>query len=50
MADLTVLDGRRSYALAHPYTDPRVDDVAAYRLTEEQPDGNLLMSVLAVDR
>jgi hypothetical protein len=50
VTDLTVLDGRRAYALAHPITDPSKEDIAAYRLVEEQPDGNLLMSVLAVDR
>ena len=44
------LAGRRAYALAHPITDPSKEDITAYRTTVEQPDGNLLMSVLAVDR
>lgn len=41
---------RQAYALAHPLNDPDTDDTSLYRLVEPQPDGNLLMSVLAVDR
>jgi hypothetical protein len=41
---------RQSYALTHPPTDPDTDSTEPYRLVEPQPDGNLLMSVLAVDR
>ncbi len=41
---------RLAYALAHPITDPNTESVDPYRAVEPQPDGNLLMSVLAVDR
>lgn len=41
---------RHAYALANPLTDPDSDDIRPYQLVEPQPDGNLLMSVLAVDR
>lgn len=43
------MDDRLGYALAHPLNGPD-QDVAAYRRTDEQRDGNLLVSVLAVDR
>lgn len=45
-------DGRCAYALAHPLNDPRPrrQDIAPYRRIDEQRDGNLLVSVLAVDR
>lgn len=41
---------RQSYALTHPLTDPDNDDISPYQLVEPQPDGNLILSVLAVDR
>lgn len=41
---------RRLYALTHPITDPSTADPAPYRRLEAQPDGNLLLSILAVDR
>jgi hypothetical protein len=46
---VTDLDTRLAYALAHPL-DNATQDLAPYRRTEEQRDGNLLTSVLAVDR
>lgn len=42
-------DDRLAYALAHPLDDP-AQDLAPYRRTDEQRDGNLLTSILAVDR
>jgi hypothetical protein len=44
------MDGRLAYALTHPLTDPATDAIEPYRTVEVQPDGNLLMTVLAVDR
>lgn len=44
------MNGRCAYALTHPLTDPDADDIGPYRLVEPQRDGNLLLSVLAVDR
>ena len=46
---VTDLAARRAYALAHPLNDPG-QDVAPYRRVDVQRDGNLLMSILAVDR
>ena len=43
------MNGRQAYALAHPLTDPD-DSVDPFRTVGLQRDGNLLMSVLAVDR
>lgn len=43
------LEARLAYALAHPLNDPG-QDISAYRQVDEQRDGNLLMSILAVDR
>jgi hypothetical protein len=40
---------RRAYALGHPISDPATD-LEPYRRLEPQPDGNLLLSVLAIDR
>lgn len=40
---------RRGYALEHPISDPSTDP-EPYRYLEPQPDGNLLLSMLAVDR
>lgn len=40
---------RRAFALAHPLNAPD-QDMAPYREMAEQPDGNLLLTVLAVDR
>lgn len=44
------MNDRQAYALAHPLTDPDTDAIGPYQLVERQPDGNLLLSVLAVDR
>ncbi|MCU1679222.1 MAG: hypothetical protein JWM93_3980 [Frankiales bacterium] len=44
------MNDRLAYALAHPLDRPVDQDIAPYRRTEEQRDGNLLTSVLAVDR
>lgn len=44
------MNDRQAYALAHPITDPDAHDIRPYQLVEPQPDGNLLLSVLAVDR
>lgn len=43
------MTGRLEFALTHPLngTEP---DVEPWRLVEEQRDGNLLVSILAVDR
>lgn len=42
-------DARRAYALAHPLNDTTAD-LDPYRCIEQQRDGNLLLSILAVDR
>lgn len=44
------MSDRIEYAMAHPLTDPAVDDIAPYREIRQQPDGNLLVTILAVDR
>jgi hypothetical protein len=44
------MDPRQLHALRNPFTDPTVQDVGEYRHIEVQPDGNLLVTVLAVDR
>lgn len=43
---------RLTYALAHPITnpDPAAVNVQDYWRIEPQPDGNLLCTMLAVDR
>lgn len=46
---MTELAPRLAYALAHPL-DTGTQDIAPYRQTHEQRDGNLLTAVLAVDR
>lgn len=40
---------RLAFALGNPLTSP-ADDIAPYRRVDRQPDGNLLVSILAVDR
>jgi hypothetical protein len=40
---------RLEFALAHPLTSMD-DGIAPYRRVDEQRDGNLLTSILAVDR
>jgi hypothetical protein len=40
---------RTDFALAHPLNDT-TDDIEPYRRVEEQRDGNLLVTILAVDR
>jgi hypothetical protein len=44
------VNARCAYALTHPLTDPDSDDIGPHQQVDQQPDGNLLMSVLAVDR
>ncbi len=44
------MNQRQTYALTNPITDPDTHDVAPYQLVEPQPDGNLILSVLAIDR
>lgn len=43
---------RLTYALNHPISnpDPAAVNWQAYRRIEPQPDGNLLVTMLAVDR
>jgi hypothetical protein len=41
---------RQAHALANPITDPSTTDIDLYLRIDPQPDGNLLVSVLAVDR
>lgn len=40
---------RQAFALAKPFNSA-AQDIALYRRLDEQRDGNLLLSVLAVDR
>jgi hypothetical protein len=44
------MNGRQDHALTNPITDPSTCDIDRYRQIDPQPDGNLLVSVLAVDR
>jgi hypothetical protein len=43
---------RTAYALTHPITDPdpTTFDVRPYQVLDTRPDGNLLLTMLAVDR
>lgn len=41
---------RLAYALAHPLDTGRDIDIKPYQRVDGQPDGNLLLSTLAVDR
>lgn len=41
---------RQAYALAHPVTDPRDVLRLDYASDDTEPSGNLLRSILAVDR
>lgn len=41
---------RLAFALAHPLDTARGIDMTPYQSVDEQPDGNLLLSTLAVDR
>lgn len=43
------MTARTAFALAHPLNDTG-QDIAPYRLVEPQPCGNLLVTILAVDR
>lgn len=40
---------RQSYAMANPLNGG-AQDIEPYRLIEPQPDGNMLVTILAVDR
>lgn len=40
---------RLAFALANPLASAR-GDISPYRQIDAQPDGNLLVSILAVDR
>lgn len=44
------MNRRQAHALTNPLTDPSTQDIESYRWIDEQPDGNLLVTVLAVDR
>ncbi|MGP3917656.1 hypothetical protein [Nonomuraea sp. 10N515B] len=44
------MNPRQRYALAHPLTDPRREDLGAYRAVRRHATGLLLVSILAVDR
>lgn len=44
------LDARHAYALAHPFAGGPGADPAEYRSVDPQPDGNLLITVLCIDR
>lgn len=44
------MNNRHRYALAHPLTDPRTDSTEPFTTLVTEPDGKLIMSVLAVDR
>jgi hypothetical protein len=46
------MSDRCAYALTHPITDPdpAVVDMGPYQRVDAQRDGNLLMTILAVDR
>lgn len=41
---------RLTFALTNPLTGPDRESTNPYQAVERQPDGNLLMSILAVDR
>jgi hypothetical protein len=43
------MNERQAYALAHPLQGASTG-LGPYRRVDAQPDGNLLVSVLAVDR
>ncbi len=43
------MNDRQAYALTHPLNGAGMD-IGPYRRVEEQRDGNLLVSILAVDR
>lgn len=43
------MNDRQQYALLHPLSDGRAG-IEPYRTVDLQPDGNLLVLVLAVDR
>lgn len=40
---------RQEFALANPLNDTS-GDITPYRSAESQPDGNILVTILAVDR
>lgn len=40
---------RQAHALANPLNDT-TEDITPYRVVDEQRDGNLLVTILAVDR
>lgn len=43
------MNDRLAYALAHPLSSG-ADDITAYQRLDGERDGNLLVSILAVDR
>lgn len=43
------MDDRQAWAFTHPLNGPQ-SDINLYRRVDVQRDGNLLVSVLAVDR
>lgn len=44
------MDERQAHAVRNPLTDTATQRIEDWRLIEPQRDGNLLVSVLAVDR
>jgi hypothetical protein len=47
---VTPLADRLAYALAHPLNSARDADITPYQQFDRQRDGNLLRTILAVDR
>lgn len=43
------MNDRQVYALTHPLSDP-AQSTGPFTVSTVQPDGNLLLSILAVDR
>ncbi len=44
------MNGRQEYALIHPLASGDDQSIIRHRTIERQPDGNLLVIILAVDR
>jgi len=47
---LHLVTDRLAYALAHPFEGGPGADPGDYRAVDQQPDGNLLITVLCIDR
>ena len=44
------MNERQHYAITHPLTDPDTDSTQPLTRIDTQRDGNILLSILAVDR